>query len=210
MKFQTPNDPQCLESDPLRPETRAQAPRAICCGLTILALFYTPCLQAEDDPFETSKLDTPSWQIVETTDEMTDTKSYLIGTSGTKVEDGYLAYRPDLIVRIQPLKKPKSGKMKYTSDVMISFSDWDGIRRDGCELVQRYDKRKPLTETWLASTDRRAAFAPDSAKMIRRLNVTTNLTVRWETTLGKIRTSTFNVQGFKETLDEVTRRFAKK
>lgn len=201
MKSQTPKNP--------RPDAREKAPRAICYVLPLLSLFCAPGLHAEDDPFETSKLETPSWQIVETTDEMTDKKSYIIGTSGTKVEDGYLAYRPDLIVRIRPLKKSKSGKMKYTSDVMISFSDWDGIRRDGCEMVQRYDKRKPLAETWSASTSRHAAFAPDSAKMIRRLNVTTNLTVRWETTLGKIRTSTFNVQGFKESLDEVTCRFAK-
>lgn len=47
MKSRTPNDPQCLESDPLRPETRAQAPRVRRYVFATLAMLLASVAPAE-------------------------------------------------------------------------------------------------------------------------------------------------------------------
>lgn len=47
MKSKTPNDPQCLESDPLRPETRAQAPRVRRYVFATLAMLLASVAPAE-------------------------------------------------------------------------------------------------------------------------------------------------------------------
>lgn len=156
------------------------------------------------DPFSA----TP-WMIRESTDEITDEKSYYVFSTGSKIGDSIMHYEPNLVIRVKPKGLTPTGEMKYKPEIMIQLGDFDGIDRNGCELTLRCDKRKPLVETWIPSTDRRAMFAPDDMKTLKRLKVSTNLTVRFTTTLGYVRTSTFNVSGLTKALKQVKSRHLK-
>lgn len=150
--------------------------------------------------------DTP-WTILESTDEITDETSYYVVSTGSQVGDGLMRYKPDLVIRIMPKGTTPTGGMMYKPEIMIQLGDFDGVNRHGCELTLRYDKRKPIVETWIPSTDRRAMFAPDDMKTLRRLEVSTNVTARFTTTLGYVRTSTFDVSGLTNILNQVKVRY---
>ena len=177
------------------------------CRIVFLATFalaapFTRIDAAASDPFADT-----SWQLLESTDEITDETSYYVFTTGSKVGDGLMHYTPDLVIRVKPKGLTPTGGMKYKPEIMIQLGDFDGVDRHGCELTLRYDKRKPLVETWIPSTDRRAMFAPDNMKTLKRLEVSTNLTARFTTTLGHVRTSTFNVTGLTNALEQVKTRY---
>ena len=154
------------------------------------------------DPF----VDSP-WKIDESTDAITDETSYYVFTTGSKVGDDLMHYAPDLVVRVTPKGLTPTGGMKYKPEIMIQLGDFDGIDRHGCELTLRYDKRKPIVETWIPSTSRHAMFAPDDSKTLKRLTASTNLTVRFTTTLGHVRTSTFDVRGLTAAMKQVKTRY---
>jgi hypothetical protein len=73
--------------------------------------------------------------------------------------------------------------------------------------VTRFDREKPTTALWNTSADRHAAFAPDWKGTIAKLSAATNLTVRYTTTLGAVRTATFDVSGLTNALKQVKTRF---
>lgn len=146
---------------------------------------------------------TAPWQITESTDEITDEKTYYVYSTGSKVGDELLHYRPDLVVRIIPKGLTPTGKMMCKPAIMIQLGDFDGVDRGGCDMILRYDKRKPVTETWAPSTNRRAVFSPNDKKTLSQLKASTNLIVRFTTTLGHVRTSTFDVRGLTNALHAV-------
>lgn len=176
--------------------------RIVCLATFALVAPSTRIDAATSDPFADT-----SWQVHESTDEITDETSYYVFTTGSKVGDGLMHYAPDLVIRVKPKGLTPTGGMKYKPEIMIQLGDFDGINRHGCELTLRYDRRKPLVETWIPSTDRRAMFAPDDMKTLKRLEVSTNLTARFTTTLGRVRTSTFNVTGLTNALEQVKTRY---
>ena len=147
------------------------------------------------------------WQVRESTDEITDETSYYVFTTGSKVGDGLMHYAPDLVIRVKPKGLTPTGGMKYKPEIMIRLGDFDGVNRHGCELTLRYDKRKPIVETWIPSTDRRAMFAPDDMKTLSCLEASTNLIIRFTTTLGYVRTSTFDVHGLTNALHQVKAKY---
>lgn len=154
-----------------------------------------------------ARTDSAPWQIQESTDPITDETSYYVFSTGSKVGDNIMHYAPDLVVRVTPKDLMPTGGMKYKPEIMLQLGDFDAVDRHGCELTMRYDKRKPIVETWIPSTDRHAMFAPDDKETLKRLKVSTNLTARFTTTLGYVRTSTFNVGGLTNALKQVKTRF---
>ena len=147
------------------------------------------------------------WRIDQATDPITDETTYMVSTPGSKVTmSEYLAYQPELVIRITPKNATASGGMMYKADIMISI-ETDGLRRGNTPITIRYDRDAPSTEDWDTSTDRHAAFFPDWKSAMSKLGTSTNLTVRYTTTLGYIRTTRFDVRNLKPTLKEVKRRY---
>jgi hypothetical protein len=149
------------------------------------------------------------WRISETVDEMTDEISYFVYTPGSVVRlTEYMSYRPDLVVKVTPKGTTNAGVMKYVGDIMIQI-ETDAFNRSKCEITTRYNREKPTTELWTTSTDRHAAFPPDWKQTISKLSAATNFTVRYVTTLGYVRTSTFDVTGLTNALKQVKSRHLK-
>lgn len=150
-----------------------------------------------------ARTDAAPWQISRTVDEMTDEISYLVHTPGSVVRmTEYMSYRPELVVKVTPKGANASGGMKYVGDVYFAI-ETDGLMRGQSEVVTRFDREKPTTALWNTSTDRHAAFAPDWKGTIAKLSAATNLTVRYVTTLGAVRTATFDVSGLTNALKQV-------
>ena len=143
------------------------------------------------------------WRISEETDEINDEKSYYITASGSAVQiSDYLSYRPMIVFKITPVGKTTSGGMTYAGKIYLLI-ETDGLTRGECGMCTRYDKNKATVEEWNTSTDRHAAFSPNWKSELAKLTSATNLTVRYITTLGNIRTSTFDVHGLSNALNQV-------
>lgn len=143
------------------------------------------------------------WKITYSSDEMTDETSYYVYTTGSLVRmTEYMSYRPDLVMKVTPKGETPTGGIKYDGDIMIQI-ETDGLNRGQCEMVTRFNREKPTTEFWQTSTSRHAAFSPDWKATLAKLTAATNLTVRYVTTLGHVRTSTFDVTGLTNALKQV-------
>lgn len=148
--------------------------------------------------------DDSPWRVEERVDDITDEVSYIISSPGTPIFVAYyVKYHPELIVCMKP-KSSRGDKLLYAADVIISI-DYENFERES-EIVTRYDREKATSELWRASTDRSAVFAPDWRKTIGKISSATNLTVRYMTSLGHIRTTTFDVCGLHEVLLDVKSR----
>ena len=153
-----------------------------------------------------ARTDAAPWQISQTVDEMTDEISYLVHLPGSVVRmTEYMSYRPELVVKVTPKATTKSGSIKYVGDVYFAI-ETDGLKRGQCEVVTRFDREKPTAALWNTSTDRHAAFAPDWKRTLSKLKAATNLTVRYVTTLGDVRTTSFDVTGLTNALSQVRTR----
>lgn len=143
------------------------------------------------------------WKIQKNQDAITDELSYYVYSTGSKINIlPYVSYRPDLVIKICPKSGKRSKGLSYIADVMISIED-EGLTRDQTEIITRYDRQPASTETWLTSTDRRAAFAPNWKSTLSKLRAATNLTVRYQTTFGHIRTTSFDVSGLTNAINQV-------
>ena len=147
------------------------------------------------------------WRINKSIDPMTDELTYIVYTVGSKVSIGeYLSYNPELVFRIKPKNLTESGGMKYKADIMFVI-ETDGLRSENAQIMTRYDRNAPTTEYWDTSTDRHAAFAPDWQAAMRNIESSTNLLIRYTTTLGHVRTTRFDVRNLLPTLKEVKRSY---
>lgn len=143
------------------------------------------------------------WRISESVDEINDEKSYYVAASGSTVQiDEYLSYKPKIILKITPIGKNASSGMTYVGEIYLSI-ETDGLTRGTCGMCTRYDKNKATVEEWNTSTDRHAAFSPNWKSELAKLTSSTNLAVRYITTLGNIRTSIFDVHGLTNALHQV-------
>lgn len=148
------------------------------------------------------------WKISSAADEITDEVFYYIDTAGTRVETHPgVYYTPGLCFKICPQNLTAEGKMRYKCDALISIDE--GFTRGETEIITRFDRAKPTTQSWPTSTSRRAAFAPNGLAFMRSVSGATNLTVRFETTLGHVRTIKFSVADIKAAMNEVVARYKK-
>lgn len=167
---------------------------------TFTALFATILITATCNAVE-------PWCIDKSIDPMTDELTYMVYTVGSKVFiDEYMSYKPELVIRIKPQNLTESGGMQYLADIMVVI-ETDGLTRRNTTIMTRYDRNAPTTEVWNTSTDRRAAFAPSWKTAMRNIASSTNLLVRYTTTLGHERTTRFDVRNLQPTLKEVKRRY---
>ena len=97
--------------------------------------------------------------------------------------------------------------MRHKCDAIISIDE--GFTRGETEIITRFDKAKATAQNWPTSTSRRAAFAPQPFEFLRAVAGATNLTVRFTTTLGDVRTIKFSVADFKAAMNEVVARYKK-
>lgn len=150
------------------------------------------------------------WQIDEDTDEITDQLSYYIVSKGDKYQvSDFLNESPYIILKITPAEITDTGALKYKFESYFQVKS-DGMNRHGIIATVRFDKNPP--EEWLCetSTDRRSAFFPKARDPIGRLSSATNLIIRFETTLGAVRTLHFDVSGLKQKLLELKNNLAAK
>lgn len=148
------------------------------------------------------------WKIISETDEITDEAYYFIDTAGTRVETHPgVYYTPSLCFKVQPQGLNADGKLLYKTDAFIMIDE--GFHLGSAEIITRFDRAKPTTQSWPTSTSRRAAFAPNGLAFMRSVSGATNLTVRFETTLGYVRTIKFSVADIKTAMNEVVARYKK-
>lgn len=149
------------------------------------------------------------WTIQRETDAMTDEIYFLVGTHSTAAIEimPYITYRPAIVLQIHPKGFNQSGGLLYTSESTLTI-EHDGFIRYGNDITIRFDKEPPATENWSSSTDRRAALHPHPHDFISKLLNHTNLTVRYVTSLGSIRTAQFNISDLKPTLKKLKTDFA--
>lgn len=147
--------------------------------------------------------DASPWRITESTDEITDEKTYFVYCLGSPIRPMECSsYRPSICVKVTPKKTTETGSLLYSGGVLLSI-ETDHLKRGTCEITTRFDREKATTETWNTTADRDGALAPSWKAVVRKLNAATNLTVRYTTTLGHVRTSTFDVRGLTNALHQV-------
>ena len=139
------------------------------------------------------------WQINTITDEMTDVTSYAISTAGTEVDTGMIVkYQPWLHFRITPISYDRTKNlMHYRAETFFAI-EHEGLKRGSTEAMIRFDKQPAQTVTVTTSTERRAGFFTPGLDYLQKARSATNVTIRYTTTLGGIRTSRFNVSGLQD------------
>ena len=150
------------------------------------------------------------WTIVTVDDPMTDAKKYSIVTKGDPVQlTDFMQYVPELHVRVTPISyDAKTNRMRYSWEVFFAI-ETEGLRRGESPAKIRFDKNPAEDVTITASTDRRAGFFAPKSKMLDKIAASTNLLVRFSTTLGAVRTVKFPVAGLIPKLKEVKRSVAR-
>ena len=148
------------------------------------------------------------WTIVPTTDEMTDVTKYSIVTTGEPVAmSDVMKYTPELHFRITPVKyDPKTDRMSYSAEAFFAIQT-EGLRRGESPVKIRFDRKPAQDVTVTASTERRAGFFANPSGFISKATSSTNLLVRFTTTLGAVRTLKFRVDGLTDQLKESKKRF---
>jgi hypothetical protein len=143
------------------------------------------------------------WQINTITDEMTDVTSYAISTAGTEVDTGMiLKYQPGLHFRITPVAFDREkNQMHYRAETFFTIDE--GLKRGSTDAMIRFDKQPAQTVTVTTSTERRAGFFTPGLDYLEKALSATNVTIRYTTTLGGIRTSRFNVSGLLDQIRSV-------
>jgi hypothetical protein len=143
------------------------------------------------------------WDIVTSTDPMTDETQYTIGTFGDKYEiNSLLSSTPSLVVRLHPKALDKTGKLLGTQKVILILES-DRIHRNGATLLVRFDKEPPEKWELSAATDRVAGFIENPSAFIQRLKKSNEVRIRLETSLGAIRTLRFSTAGLAAELEKV-------
>lgn len=149
------------------------------------------------------------WQINTITDEMTDVTSYAISTAGTEVDTGMIVkYQPWLHFRITPVSYDRAKNLMYYRAETFFSIDVEGLKRGSTDVMIRYDKHPAETVTVTTSTERRAGFFKPGMDYLQKAESATNVTIRYTTTLGGIRTSRFNVSGLQDQILSVKKLYS--
>jgi hypothetical protein len=159
-------------------------------------------------PFSIILTASASWQINTITDEMTDVTSYAISTAGTEVDTGMIVkYQPWLHFRITPISYDRTKNlMHYRAETFFAIDE--GLKRGSTDAMIRYDKHPAETVTVTTSTERRAGFFTPGLDYLDKALSATNVTIRYVTTLGSVRTSRFNVSGLQDQILSVKKLYS--
>ena len=166
---------------------------------TLTHLFVTAAIFAGSAAFA-------KWDIVTSTDPMTDETQYTIGTFGDEYAvSPYTRARPSLLVRITPQRLNAAGEVLGQRKVILLL-ETDRIDRDGTTILARFDKDKAEEWECSASTDREVAFIENTSEFIARLKKSNELKIRLETSLGSIRTLRFTTTDLTAAIEKVKKR----
>lgn len=142
-----------------------------------------------------------AWKTTKVVDEMTDEVMYCIATDGTSIDCGLFSYRPTLCVRIKPKYYDAATDSMYYVHEQFFTIETEGLKRSGDEIQLRFDSSPAEAFVYSASTDRRAGFFCDAA--FKRIMTSTNVLLRYETTLGSIRTTHFSTVGLRDEIEKL-------
>ena len=139
---------------------------------------------------------------------MSDVTQYSIVTTGEPVAmSDVMKYTPELYFRITPVDyNAKTDKMSYHAEAFFAIQT-EGLRRGESPVKIRFDRKPVQDVTVTASTERRAGFFVNPSGFISEATASTNLLIRFTTTLGAVRTLKFRVDGLTDQLKEVKKRF---
>ena len=145
------------------------------------------------------------WKLETLTDPITDKVSYTLFTHGEKISDTshFLSYAPLLCVRVSA--HPSDTNLLQSLEVYFSI-EADGLRRGQSSVIVRIDKSKAQNISITSSTERRAGFFSDPITLLDTMLDASSLILRFTTTLGHIRTTTFKLDGLKRELALVFKR----
>lgn len=140
-----------------------------------------------------------AWTTTKIVDEMTDATKYFLSTEGTKIQiDDLSSYTPELCVRIAPIGYDvTTDTMSYKHEQFFTIKI-EGLKRSGDAVQLRFDSAPAVSTVYSASTDRRAGFF--NGEILKRIFSSTNVLLRFETTLGAVRTTRFNTVGLVDAM----------
>ena len=173
----------------------------------VLALCATFALAATSACADESVAGT-SWCITEQTDKITDAVSYLIATIAKESEEeSQLEDKTLLVARIEPKGRTKNGNMNFRLRFFLHHQEGSlGVGR--AKITTRFDREEAVTSTWRTlPPSYELAVAPETDAMFSKLETSTNLTVRFTTIIGEIKTLTFSIGGFASALDKVKAKY---
>lgn len=177
------------DREPLTPTAHQEQPRATPAPATAKPAATLPAAK-----------ESGTWKAQKNTDELTDKITFTFYTPGTRVEiDELLHYLPLLVVNVIPSHydiQDTSVSYAYKVGVVI---ETEGFMRDRTPVAYRIDDRPATAEMFETSSDRRTAFFPKSNLLAEMKNAKT-LIVRYETTLGNVRTTTFELEGLADAI----------
>lgn len=149
------------------------------------------------------------WKLETDTDPITDKISYTLHRPGENVSDPSfnLSYSPHLCVRVSAL--PTDTDLLHSLEIYFTI-ETEGLRRGRSSVIVRIDKSKAEDIAITSSTDRRAGFFTDPISLLDRMFDSSTLIIRYTTTLGHIRTTTFKLDDLKRELATVIKRHTDK
>ena len=144
---------------------------------------------------------TPSsaWKVGRSRDDMTDAVTYILALDGLRIEDGIVNYTPRLALQL-PQSARTSGD--FSAAECIVRIEPEAIHRSGVTAEVRFDQNPVEKIALEAGQDRSSVFFP--AGFVKRLDGARTLIVRFDTSLGKVRTLRFNLGGV--TLDALAKK----
>lgn len=133
-----------------------------------------------------------AWNTATNVDPMTDEARFVFSTPGEPLEVFSLKYTPFLCVRVPS---------NQTDRCEIFFEiQHEGLKRGTSDVLVRFDKTPAESWNVTASTDRRAGFFANPSDLLPKLKQHNRLTIRFQTTLQAVRTTSFTLTGLAESL----------
>lgn len=129
-----------------------------------------------------------AWQKQSKRDEFTDKTRTFYSLAGLPVEDGIIDYTPHLVLIVD------EGRSIAAADCAIMI-DPEAIQCSGTTGEVRIDRRPSETVALTPANSRSGAYFP--AGFASRLDGAQTLVVRFETSLGRVRTLRFSLGGVR-------------
>ena len=140
------------------------------------------------DPAPASPAD--AWRVGRSRDDMTDAVTYIMALDGLKIEEGILEYTPRLVIQLSQAAL-RSGD--FSSAECLVAIEPEAVKRAGVVADVRIDQNPVEKISMSAGQKRSSVFFPNG--FAKRLDGARTLIVRFETSLGSVRTLRFNIGG---------------
>lgn len=140
-----------------------------------------------------------AWRVGRSRDDMTDAVTYIMALDGLKIKEGILEYTPRLAIQLSQAALISGD---FSSAECIVSIEPEAVKRAGVVADVRIDQNPVEKISMSAGQKRSSVFFPDG--FAKRLDGARTLIVRFETSLGSVRTLRFNLGGI--TLDSLVQK----